>query len=170
MLRSAQAQSEEEQLRNALEASRNTAAAAAAEADLVRQAIAESMGPGAGSCAGAGGVVEDGSVGKAGEGAADGPTTATPSATAVAAAGEPGQERQAFVGSSGAAATAAAAGAVGSGEEDEELKRALLMSGMAAGGTWETLPAEAGGPAKAFEIDDDDAELRLAIEASLAGE
>lgn len=48
MLRTVQAQSEEEQLRHALEASCSTAAAAEAEADMVRQAIAESMGAMAG--------------------------------------------------------------------------------------------------------------------------
>ncbi|CAM9486523.1 unnamed protein product [Pylaiella littoralis] len=170
MLRSAQAQSEEEQLRNALEASRNTAAAAAAEADLVRQAIAESMGSGAGvgvvAGDGGGAVVHGSSVGGASESAADGSATAKPPGAAVASE-EQGQQQQTL----GSTAAATAAGAVDGGEEEEELKKALLMSGMATGAdAWQTLPAEAGGPAKGFDLDDDDAQLRLAIEASLAGE
>eukprot|EP00752_Nemacystus_decipiens_P011076 g9840.t1 len=154
MLRTAQAQSEEEQLRNALEASRNTAAAAAAEADLVRQAIAESMGSGAVTAAtpASSAAVEGGSAGGAGSPAAgDSAAAARPSAAAASA----GQEQQ----QPGIAGRTAAAAAMEGDDEDEELKKVLLMSGMAAGGAWETLPAE-----------DDDAELRLAIEASLAGE
>ncbi|CBN78161.1 conserved unknown protein [Ectocarpus siliculosus] len=182
MLRTAQAQSEEEQLRNALEASRNSAAAAAAEEDLVRQAMAESMGAGAAGAAGGGGASASGVCVDGGNARGD---VGSPAATAAAAASHsaaagdfatakvaeqqpPKQQQQ-----QQQQGRVAAAGAADVGQEDEELKKALLMSGMAAGGAWETLPAEAGGPAKGFGVDDleeDDAQLRLAIEASLAGE
>lgn len=176
MLRSAQAQSEEEQLRDAIEASRNSAAAAAVEADLVRQAIAESMGSGSSLGAGAAGAtVEGGPAGGEGAGPAGGNSAASATSESAtvesSAATAEGQEHQNEpLGSNTAAAAAAPAG----GEEEEELKTALLMSGMAAGGTgaWETLPADVGGPAKGFgsgDLEEDDADLRLAIEASLAG-
>ncbi|CAM9660983.1 unnamed protein product, partial [Scytosiphon promiscuus] len=163
MLRSAQAQSEEEQMRDAIEASRNSAAAAAVEADLLRQAIAESMGSGsslgasAGASAGAADTAVEG-------GAAGGAASPAVRGTSAASATDDSATAKAFT------ATAAISG----GHEDEELKKALLMSGMAAGGSgaWETLPAEVGGPAKGFgagDLEEDDADLRLAIEASLAG-
>lgn len=141
MLRTAQAQSEEEQLRNALEASCNTAAAAAAEADMVRQAIAESMAAAAASGGGVG----------AGD-AAEGQSGAVPGA-GTSSVGH-GQE------------VLSSAAEVG---EDEELKRALLLSGL--GEEWETPPGGAGA-GQGFDYDElqEDPELRLAIKASLNSE
>lgn len=128
MLRTVQAQSEEEQLRHALEASCNTAAAAEAEADMVRQAIAESM---------------------------------------AAIPGDIRPEAE-HLGGSGAAGSGASGRATGGGmDEEEELNRALALSGLQ-GHEWETPPAGA----HDFDMDDidQDPELRQAIKASLAGQ
>lgn len=137
MLRSAQAQSEEEQLRNALEASCNTAAAAAEEADMVQKAIAESI-------AAAGGEAVKGA---AGEGDA-----VTSSA------------------SSSAAGYGLRADGVVMDNEEEELKRAIALSGMGDGG-WAVTPGGAGA-GQGLDLDElgEDSELRRAIKASLAGE
>lgn len=146
MLRTAQAQSEEEQLRHALEASCNTAAAAAAEADIVRQAIAESLNV----AAGRGAAAAD--TGKAG-----------------------GDESAAGIGKDNSA-TRKHAGAI---DEEEELKRVLAISGIDV--EWEKPPPElaggtAGGPGvgQRFGLESEefheDAELREAIKASLAGD
>lgn len=179
MLRTAQAQSEEEQLRHALEASCSTAAAAAAEADMVRQAIAESMG------------------------AAPSGTTSDYSADAVKGAGDRCREAEGEQGKGGIAggardaagdsgttilAQGVAEGAVK--DEDEELKRVLALSGIESagrGGEWQTMtsPGSGGGGGggsgggvergQNFADFDDldleqDPELRQAIEASLAGQ
>lgn len=144
MLRTAQVQSEEEQLRKALEASSNTAAAAAAEAEMVRQAIAESMT--ATAAAGGGGVGTEGTAAnEAGAGA-----------TATLLSGGLGQDADGGVPEE-------------VDDEDEELKRALLLSGM--GVEWET-PSAGAQVGQGFDLDElhEDAELRLAIKASLAGE
>lgn len=148
MLRTAQAQSEEEQLRNALEASCNTAAAAAAEADMLRQAIAESM---ASTAAGEEAEAE----------------SAAATTTAAPAAGEAGATAGPV--SPPAGAQVHQAHGVPAEDEEEELRRALLLSGM--GEDWEILPSGADG-GQGFDLDElqEDPELRLAIKASLAGE
>lgn len=166
MLRTAQAQSEEEQLRHALEASCSTAAAASAEADMLRQAIAESM------AASAGGSAAEAGTDDAGGGAV---------ATAVAA--DDGDAR-------------AKLGHPGAMDEEEQVKRALAISGLAISGgegEWEKPAAgvvAGGGSAvgqehqqqqqlqlqlqllQGFDAQefDEDPELREAIKASLAGE
>ena len=139
MLLTAQAQSEEEQLRKALEASRCSAAAAAAEAEMVSQAIAESMALTSGGLTEKAGTVE----GKPSSGA-------------------DGQDNQVH--------GAAAAGNMVAGEdEDEDLKKALLLSGMVE--EWEA-PPEGVGTGQDFDLDElqEDPELRFAINASLAGD
>lgn len=142
MIRTAQAQSEEEQLRHALEASCNTAAAAAAEADMVRQAIAESMGgvPG--------GTSENSGDVSTASGAASGASSGTASGTAASDIGA-SHER------------------TGAMDEEEELKRVLALSGIE-GGQWGVPGATVGD----YELDDmdQDPELRQAIKASLSGQ
>lgn len=143
MLRTAQARSEEEQLRNALEASCNIAATAAEEADMVRQAIAESI------AAAGGEEAVKGTAAAAGEGSA----VASPASGSAAGHG-------------------LRADGVLMSDEEEELKRALALSGMGGGGgRWELPPGQAGA-GQGFEMDElgEDSELRLAIKASLAGE
>lgn len=143
MLRTAQAQSEEEQLRNALQASCNIAATAEAEADMVRHAIAESVA--AASSAGA----AEGKV-ELRQGKAGGTEGAMPGTK---------HEEESFV--------------VGATEdsEEKELMRALMLS--RSGEEWG--PPSDGAGARAtqeFGLDglQEDAELTLAIEASLASE
>lgn len=133
MLRSAQAQSEEEQLRNALEASCHTESAAAAEEELVQQAIAESIASTGRRLEGDGGAVHG-----------------VPDAAAS------GEDQEAF----GTVAT----------DEEEDLRRALLLSGMSE--EWEAPPDSVAGVDPGFNLAElqEETELRRAIDASLAGE
>lgn len=130
MLRTAQAQSEEEQLRNAIEASCHTESAAAAEEELVRQAIAESIASTSGLNGDAGAV--------------DGVPAATASGEEVF----------------GTVAT----------DEEEDLRRALLLSGMSE--EWEAPPDSVAGVNPGINLAElqEETELRRAIDASLADE
>lgn len=161
MLRSAQAQSEEEQMRNALEASCKTASVAEDEAEMVRQALAESMASAAADGA-AVGVAPGGSGSEAGTAggaqADDGASIST-----VTTSLDVGRGREATL------------GGTMEDDEEEELKRAILLStmgveggGVAAGGAG---AGAALGQGSAL-LDDlqEDPELRLAINASLTFE
>lgn len=131
MLRTAQAQSEEEQLRNALEASCHTESAAAAEEELVRQAIAES-------------IASTGRRLEVDAGAVDGVPAATASGKEVF----------------NTAVT----------DEEEDLRRALLLSGMSE--EWGAPPDSVAGVDPGFNLAElqEETELRRAIDASLSGE
>lgn len=163
MIRSAQAQSEEEQMRNALEASCKTAAAAEDEAELVRRALAESMASVAvgGRAMGAGGA-------QAGDSAAAAAAAAAAAGVASPAADQI-RETLSLGGSvDGLGGAMEGLGGVLDGDEDEELKRALLLSRMGVDGG--ESPGEAAlGLGQGSVLDDlqEDPELKFAINASL---
>eukprot|EP00904_Undaria_pinnatifida_P009801 jgi/Undpi1/5951/HiC_scaffold_2.g01225.m1 len=163
MIRSAQAQSEEEQMRNALEASCKTAAAAEDEAELVRRALAESMASVAvgGPAMGAGGA-------QAGDSAAAAAAAAAAAGVASPAADQI-RETLSLGGSvDGLGGAMEGLGGVLDGDEDEELKRALLLSRMGVDGG--ESPGEAAlGLGQGSVLDDlqEDPELKFAINASL---